>query len=419
LPSLGSLPDEWAPMPIKHLRSPALVSALVFAAGGAGFAIGSLLLARVLPTEEFGAVSLFLAVTQLGITLGPVGLSTLVNRHRLQASAPLLVRAISTSMVVALALAAGVCLLYDMSVELALILAATVPAAAVSHVGAAFFQSRGRFGISLFLLLVHNWVVLLAVPVVLLTGSSSALPAVLTIAAGYVATAVGGWWYGMRELPSRQPQWSGEMMREGLASVGAQLALSVMFQLDRLLIPRALSLSELATYSVVSAIAASPYRMLQVGASYTLLPRLRSANTRATILSLLKREALIVLSMALLATAVVLTLTPWVITEFLGGRYTLQQSLLYAMVLVGFIRVANGFATSAVMALGSSRQLAWLNGWSWIALLVGGAFAFAAADAGLTGIVYGIGAGWLTLGVAAAILAGRAIASRPGSGVPR
>jgi hypothetical protein len=97
----------------------------------------------------------------------------------------------------------------------------------------------------------------------------------------------------------------------------------------------------------------------------------------------------------------------------------LQQSLLYAMVLVGFIRVANGFATSAVMALGSSRQLAWLNGWSWIALLVGGAFAFAAADAGLTGIVYGIGAGWLTLGVAAAILAGRAIASRPGSGVPR
>ena len=392
------------------LRSPAVVSALLFAAGGVGFAVGNILLARVLPPEEFGVVALVLALTQLGITLGPVGLESVINRHHLGANGALLTRATLTGAAMAIGLAAAAYAFYDVSAFVTIVLAAAVLGAALNRVAGAFFQSRKRLGYSMCLILVHNWVVLFAVPVVLLADHPAALPAALTVAGAYAITAAAGWWQALRaySAPASQEH-SGTLMKEGLAAVGAQLALGVMFQLDRLLIPRALSIADLAMYSVVSVIVASPFRMLQVGASFTLLPRFRASPTRAAILQLLRREAAVVLPMAILASIGVLLVAPWIGEHLLEGRYVFAPSLMYAMVVVGFVRVWNGFASAAVTALGTTRQLALYNFWSWVALGVATAAAIAASGAGLTGIVYGLGAGWLTLAVAATFIAARAI----------
>jgi hypothetical protein len=149
--------------------------------------------------------------------------------------------------------------------------------------------------------------------------------------------------------------------------------------------------------------------MLQVGASFTLLPGLRASPSRAAIFRLLGREAIAVIGIAVLSAIAVLLVTPWIGTHLLHGEYPFAASLLYAMVIVGFVRVWAGFAYAAVSALGSTQQLVNYNVWSWIALAVAIAAAIAASGAGLTGIVYGLGAGWLTLALAATFIASRAI----------
>jgi O-antigen/teichoic acid export membrane protein len=402
------------------LRSPAVVSAILFAAGGVGFAVGNILLARVLSPQDFGVVSLFLALTQLGITLGPVGLESVINRHQLGANRALLARAALTASAVAIVLAAVAYAFYGMSAAVTVVLGVTLLTAALNRVAGAFFQSRKRLGYSLTIILVHNWVVLLAVPVVLLFEHPAALPAALTVASAYALTAAVGWWHALQRLADPETKASSRtLMREGLAAVGVQAALGVMFQLDRLLIPRALTIADLALYAVVSAIAASPFRMLQVGTSFTLLPRFRASPTRAAILQLLRLEAAVVLPIAVVASIGVLIVTPWIGEHVLEGRYVFAPSLLYAMIVVGFVRVWNGFASAAVTALGTTRQLAVYNVWGWIALAVATAAAFAASRAGLTGIVYGLGAGWLTLALAATVISVRAIGAWRPPSAPR
>jgi O-antigen/teichoic acid export membrane protein len=396
---------------------------MVFAAGGVGFAAGNLLLARVLAEDEYARVALFLALTQLGIVLGPVGVETVINRHRIGASGRLLGRVGLSSAVVGLLLAAVAYIFYGFGAPLAVVLAATVLAGAVNRVAGAFFQSRRKFGLSLFLILIHNWIVLLAVPVVLLFDRPEALPAALTMACGYFAMALLGWWKGVEarhvthsKSPVAPPS---TLMNEGLAAVGVQLAVAALFQLDRLLIPNALSIRDLATYSVVSSIAASPFRMLQTGIPFALLPRLRVCETRAAIGRLLRHEIAIASVVSAVAALAVLLFTPWLLGMLLKSRYAFPMSLLDALVIVGLVRVWGGISGAVVAALGSGRQLALFNLFGWIALGVAVVCAFAASGAGLTGVVYGIGAGWLALALAGTAIGARAVGSRAVSGMPR
>lgn len=396
---------------------------MVFAAGGVGFAAGNILLARVLPEDEYGRVALFLAVTQLGTTLGPLGVETVINRHHLLASRGLLSRVSLTSGAVGALLAAMVFLFYEFDSALGAVLGVTVFAAAVNRVAGAFFQSRRKFGLSLFLILIHNWIVLLAVPVVLLFDEPQALPAALTVACGYFAMAALGWWKGFEQRRTSQGAppavASKTILHEGLATVGVQLAVAALFQLDRLLIPHALSIRELATYSVVSSIAASPFRMLQTGFQFALLPRLRACDSVAAIRRLLRHEIVIASVVSVLAAAGVLIATPWLLDVLMKGRYTYAATLLPALVIVGFVRVWGGITGAMVAALGTAKQLATLNVCGWIALAVAAAGAFGASAAGLTGVVYGIGAGWLALALAGTAIGVRAIGNRVVSSAPR
>jgi O-antigen/teichoic acid export membrane protein len=418
----------------SFLKSPALLSAIVFASGGIGFAAGNILLARVLPEEEYGRVALFLAITQLGITLGPLGIDTVINRHRLSASGSLLGRVSFTSVAVGVLLAVTAFVFYEFGAALAAILALTVLGAAVNRVGGSFFQSKQKFGLSLFLILVHNWIVLCAVPVVLiadgaLPGGPSALPAAMTIAAGYVLMAALGWRksFAMRRESTVMSGRDGEdrpgtpaaptLLREGLAVVGVQVAVAAFFQLDRLLIPNLLSIRDLAVYSVVSAIAASPFRMLQTGLGFSLLPRVRACTSREAIRKLVRHEIGVAVAMAGAASVVVLLLTPWLISLLLDSRYDFHMSLLYALVVVGFVRVWNGISSAVVSALSSPRQLMAFNACSWGSLILAAGCAWAARGGGLTGIVYGLGVGWLASAVAGTLIGLQAVARRSEPGV--
>ncbi len=124
-------------------------------------------------------------------------------------------------------------------------------------------------------------------------------------------------------------------------------------------------------------------------------------------------------AIAAAAAVLVVLVMPWIGTHLLNDRYPFAASLLYAMVIVGFVRVWAGFAYAAVSALGSTSQLSFYNAWSWVALGVAVVAAIAASGQGLTGIVYGLGVGWLFLAGAATAIASRAIAAWRPSPAPR
>jgi len=396
---------------LKIARSPALGSALTFALGGAGFALGNILLAGVLPAEEYGAIALFLALTQLGSEVGPLGLELVINRHRFAATRSLLGRAALTSVLAGIVFALYAISVYGATASLSSVLAATVFFASLNRVAGAFFQSRRKFGLSLFLNLIHHWILVCAVPVVLLAQRPDALPAALTTMAGYVLMAVVGWRKGLEESHSENalpaPS-SRTLLLEGSAAMGAQLALSALFQVDRLLIPRLLSIGELANYSVVATLAGSPFRMLQIGLGYSLLPRLRACRTHKEIQRLIGQEARVAIVIGLMAATAVFVVTPWILGELLDNRYSFTPALLVAFVVVGFVRLWDGIARAVVTALGSARDLHVLNACGWAALGIGILGAVLLAEAELTGITYGVGAGWLALALASTMLGRRA-----------
>jgi O-antigen/teichoic acid export membrane protein len=395
---------------VRLLGSPALAAAAMLTAGGIGFAVANILLARVMVRSQFGELSLFLALTQLALSVGPLGLEITINRHRLDAGPALLARALVSSGAVGAALAAGAALFYGLDPALSVCLALAAAGAAVNRVAAAFLQSHGRFGHSLLLMQIHNYILVCGVPLLLVLGRGDALPVAALIATAYSITASIGWAAGWR-LPKRALPVLPKrlLLKEGLAAVGIGFAVQVLWQLERLVIPRTLSVDDLATFAVLASIAASPFRMMQTGIGFTLLPGLRNAGDKAEVKRLLYRETTAVCVVAAGALAAVFLLTPWVANHVLANRYSFSVSLLVAVVVVGLVKLWNGFAGAIVPALGTARELAALNAASWVAVVVGAAAALWGSRFGLTGLVYGVGFSWLGLAAVGTALSVRAV----------
>src|SRR6186713_1885485 len=87
----------------RAFYSPTLRSAAALAAGGVGFGLANLLLARVLPTDEFGIVSLVLSFIQVGAAIGAPGLPVLINRYHLGPSSRLFRVSLTASVLACLA----------------------------------------------------------------------------------------------------------------------------------------------------------------------------------------------------------------------------------------------------------------------------------------------------------------------------
>ena len=396
------------------LHSPALRSAAILAAGGAGFALGNLLLARVLPEREYGAVSLLLSLIQVGAALGSLGLPTLVNRHALAATGRLFRYGVWLALFAALVIGAVAFVSYRLPSFTAYVLAATVAAAALGRIAGAVMQSRHRFGTSLLLTQIHNWLLLASVPLVLLTDHRSAMAVSVFILLCYLVTTTIGWQSASKEQSSTPGSLSLRMLwTEGLSAAGFGLAFNVFLQLDRLVIGQVLSLQDVAAYSLVASLAGSPYRMLQVSAGHTLVPRLRAASSRKTAVGILRREALLMVGVSALAAPVLFWLTPWIIRWVAGSAIDDAYMLTAAVIVVGFVRLWEGLAAAVVNAIGSPRDLFILSVLGWVAIGVAVVLSGFASRHGLIAVVFGLGAGWATMAIGATVLACKAILTRP------
>jgi O-antigen/teichoic acid export membrane protein len=376
-------------------RSATLRSVAVLGLSGLGFALANLVLARALPTEEYAIVTLVVALVNVGCPLAAAGVDGVVNRRRLEAG-PRLLRRLSHALVpVALVFSAIGAVGYQTSLPISLIVLLCTMAGGAVTVAGAQFQSEQRFGLSLALHQSPNLILLISAAWVVAAGSHRAETPLAVWTAGSLVSAALGWSLLFRERHAKPYRSVDFPWSEALAIAGLAAAGLLLIQLERLVLPYLLPLEDLATYGVLAAIAGSLFRVLQMGVSYSLLPRLRAAPGVVERRRLLLKEARLVIGVAALGSLVIWVATPRIEEWFLGGKYHLSAALVLAAVVTGFAKVLNGFAQSAVSALADARELSLVNALGWVAVGVAALGAVAGARWGLPGVIYGVGLGWV------------------------
>jgi hypothetical protein len=374
---------------------------VIYAVSGLGFTGANLVLARLLPTAEYAVFTLVIALGNLGYSLAPVGVDGIVNRRHLEAGPALLGRTLTATVSVGLSMVVVAELAYHMSPLLLLVLFVSTAAGGAMAVSAAQFQSERRYALSLALSQSPNVVLLLAAGAVIATQDHQAWLPLVIAAAGFLLAAVSGWTVLFRERAIKPAREAWFPWTEALSYAGLNAAGLVLVQLDRLIIPHVLPLSDLATYGVLAAIAGSLFRVLQMGVGYTLVPRLRAATNVPERRHLIAHEAKLVSAMLIAGSIGICAVTPFIQRSLLHDKYHLSGSLLLAALVSGMAKIANAFTKSTVTALATHQELSVVNVLGWIsvglavpAALLGGHWW------GLAGVIYGVGLGWFLRAIA-------------------
>ena len=376
-------------------HSPTLRSVVIYGASGLGFAGANLILARVLPTAEYALFTLVIALVNLSFALAPGGVDGIVNRRHLEAGPSVLKRTLAGGLVTGLIFMLIAGLVYHLRMPMLLVIfAATVGGGAMAVAGAQF-QSERRFGISLALTQSPNLTLMMAALVVLVTGVKEARLPLAISALGFVLAGVIGWWVLFRERAAKPYRETGFPWGEALSFAGLNATGLLLVQLDRLIIPWVLPLHDLATYGVLAAIAGSLFRVLQMSAAYTLTPRLRAAASVVERRRLIAHEARLVSAIVVAGSVVIWLVTPLIERHFLAGKYHIGGSLLFAALFSGVAKVMNAFTKSTVTTLATAGELSIVNLFGWVSVAVAVVAAILGARWGLTGVIYGVGLGWL------------------------
>ncbi len=380
-------------------RSAALRAAAGLGGSGLALAAGNLLLARVLPTDEFARFALMFSLIMVGISIAPIGADVILIRRHFVPDLRLHRQVFYTSVLVATALVAVAKFLYPLPAALLAIIGVCVLAGGMKTVAVAYFRSKERFNAALALTVSTNASLLLASVIGFAAGARSALlPGVAMALSLAVSAALG--WRAVRPAKLAPHGSSTYAWSEGWAAVSFASAGMILGAFERLLSPRLLGLHDLATFSVLATIAGSPFQMLQLGVGYTLVPGLRNAKTAARRMTVFKHEAMIVAATAAVASGVVWIITPSVLHWLLNDRYSIAWPLLTAALVTGALKVFSSLVASVVNALGSGRDLVLISGIGWVAIFIGFIGASAGVRWGLTGLVFGVGAGWLFRAIA-------------------
>lgn len=386
---------------MRYVPSPTVLSMVVYGASGLAFAGATLVLARALSTEQFALLTLLVALNTLGYHLAPLGLDAVVIRGRLGVGWPLFKRVAAVAAGVGVAVSVAALLIYGLSSAMATLLLVGTAAGGLMLVPSARFQSEQRFVISLALAQSANVLLLLGAGATIAAGSRTADLSfdILTVGLGLAAAL--GWWLVLRERRTSSAEPTAVPWNEAFTLAGVSAAGMLFIQLERLVIPHVLTVADLALFGVLGAIAGSLFRLLQMAVGFTLLPRLRGAASVLERRQLIARELRFAIVIAASGAAAILVLTPPIERWFLDGKYHLSMGLLVAALFSGIAKIAHAFARATATALATPRELAFVNGAGWLSVALAIGAAVVAAPWGLTGVIYGIGFGWLAWAVMA------------------
>jgi hypothetical protein len=384
---------------MRYVPSTTMLSMVVYGASGLAFVGANLLLARELSTEQFALLTLLVALNTLTYHLAPLGLDAVVTRGRVVVGWALLKRVVAAAIGVGAAAAVAASFAYGLSPAMAALLLLGTAAGGVMLVAGAKFQSEQRLATALALMLSPNLLLLIGAVATIATGTRTADLTFEILVIGVFATAALAWLLALRDRPPSMPSPTSVPWHEAFMLAGVTAAGMLFIQLERLVIPYVLTVEDLALFGVLGAIAGSLFRLLQMAVGFTLLPRLRAAATVLERRQLIGRELRFAVVIAAVGAAGILALTPLLERWFLEGKYHLPMSLLAAALLSGTAKIAHAFARAAATALATPRELAFVNGAGWFSAALATGAAVVGAQWGLTGVVYGIGFGWLVWAV--------------------
>jgi O-antigen/teichoic acid export membrane protein len=187
----------------KLWYNPTLRSVVIYGVSGLGFAGANLILARALPTVEYGLFTLVTALVNLSFALAPAGVDGVVNRRRLEAGPHLLKRTLTAALIVGTASAVIAEAAYHLSIPLLLVVFISTVAGGAMAVAGAQFQSEQRYGISLGLTQSPNLAMLVAALAVVVSGTRGVWLPLAMCTLGFVLAALCGWSVLFRERATK------------------------------------------------------------------------------------------------------------------------------------------------------------------------------------------------------------------------
>jgi O-antigen/teichoic acid export membrane protein len=377
-------------------RSASLRTAAVMGVGGVGFSLGSLLLARTLPTQEYGLVSLVLGVVAVAGLTAPLGLDQVAARRGLRLDAGWRRAALGACVLTAIAAAGIGGLVYHLSFELMASIALSTLALGIAQSAGGHFQGRQHLRTAVWVVQLLNGSLAIVALIAMALRLQSAGTICLLLAGVAILAAAGVWWLVRRRegMGDSQPApW--KIRWEAMSLLALQTSGSAFMQLERLLLAPIVGLHDLAVYSVLAALVSSPFRLLQSAVQFTLIPTLRVAGDARARRAKIAREAALVFVTISAGSVAIWVIAPPLASWLVAGRYTLSHALIAATLISGFLKVLSGFMTAVVVSCGGERRLRLLSFLSWGAIGISVAGAFFAGPWGLVAVLYGISAGWL------------------------
>lgn len=386
-------------------RSASLRTAAAMGIGGVCFSLGSLLLARVLPTQEYGLVSLVFGIVGVAGLTAPLGLDQVAARRGIRLDGGWRRAALAGTTLTALAAAAVAALVYHLSAALVASVALITVALGVAQSAGGHFQGQQHLRTAVWVVQLLNGAIALVALVDLGLGLPSAGEVCLAIAAVALLAAAAVWWLVRRRQGTGDQPTPWRLRWEAMSLLTVQACSTAFIQLERLLLGPIVGWHDLAVYSVLAALVSSPFRLLQGAVQFTLIPTLRVAQDARARRAKLTREAALVFATIAAGSVAIWVLAPPIARWLTAARYELSHALIAATLVSGVLKVLSGFLTSVVVSCGEQRRLRLLSIVCWGSIGISVAGAFGTAHWGLVGVLYGISAGWLLRCVCTAWLA--------------
>lgn len=370
-----------------------LRSSAVFALSGAAFALGTLLLARVMPVEQFGELSLLLALFNIFCLLAPAGIDQVAVRHRLAPGGKLLGIPIAAGGLLGLAIGVVTILIGDVGIWEATALGLSIWVGGLVVSASGFLRAGGRLGLATWIFTGGNWGLLL----IGLLGQIVEMPTAVVpfglFLLGQTVIAIIAWSILFRQKGDGAKV--GIAWHEAAALVGMAAVGTLALQLERVLIPSLIGLSELALFSVLASVAIFPFRIVTAGLEFSLTPRLQAETDPVRRRALFRRELALILAALVMATIVILLMAPWVANLITGGRYPLTMPLLLAACANGAVKFLQTLPRSILTACGTAGDLSFFNMTGWVGLVLGSIGGAVGTAGGVAGVVMGVAAGTL------------------------
>lgn len=395
----------------RALGAKSIHMAVWIGAGGLAFTGANLILAGILDADAYGRLALYEAVLSVCSGLAPLGLDSLVVRREVRVARESILWFLGTGLLAGLAGLVVTRTVYTFPAAIGLLLAGTCVAASTNDLFSSGARAKMRFTWAQVLFQLPNFVFVAGAGALALAGGGTWVHGAVALALGYAAAASLGYLrHAVNSGDASDSALSDDagggwrIATKAASFVGIGGAVLVLAQIEKFVIAEYMTMEQVGTFAVAAMIVGSPYRLLERGVGYVLMPRLRATSDVGARRDQVRKELTLVGGLGLLGGVLLVVGAEPLIRLVYGTKYDVSLPLILVLVIVGIVRLLFEVASSALSGLGERGQLGAFAAATWLGLGVAFGAAVSLTGAGLPGVVVGAGLGWLLGAVAGGAL---------------